>query len=353
MIGAAAEWDGTFAGSTSNWQWKMGNGIYNYLLRNAQFAVTSSYSQPAGLFAADTASSSGLPGEPTSTCCAMPLGLLAFNNNQSSPQGMWGIYITGGRLSGTGSWANEIDVFNASNAVVKLNPYTSSATSGVTLGLALQSGGEAAEKPGGVPAFPQLSPTTAAMLIAGNGSSWDRGIVFRQLSIADQYPKAIDLPANYRMRWTHDDTDQTEAFISSNVGEYSKAMGLQFSPFGALFQDPSLSKIYAQISYVPDVVNRPVLAGGATRQSVIYGAAGGDTDISIRLQPAGSAPVHVSTSLSLQPYAVASLPVCNAARAYQVVAISDAANVAYNGVVTGGGGARTLALCNGSKWLYR
>ncbi|WP_407529451.1 hypothetical protein [Methylobacterium oryzisoli] len=300
MIGAAADWDGTFAGYTSNWQWYMGNGIYNYLLRNAQVGITSRYSQPAAVFAADTASSSGLPGEPTSTCCAMPLGLLAYNNNTTNPQGMWGIYITGGRIAGTGSWANEIDVFNASNTVVKLTPYTSSATAGVTLGLAIQSGGEAVEAPGGTPAFPQLSAATAALLIAGNGSTFDRGIVFRQLTISDTFPKAIDLPANYRMRWTHDASDQTEAFISANVGDYSKAIGLQFNSIGAAFQDPTLSGTYGMIQWVPNVANYPTLAGGPTGGPVYFAANGPDANIDVLIAPKGVGAL-VMPSISLLP----------------------------------------------------
>ena len=47
---------------------------------------------------------------------------------------------------------------------------------------------------------------------------------------------------------------------------------------------------------------------------------------------------------------VAALPPCNAGSAGSIAYVTDANAPTYNGALTGGGAARTLALCNGAAW---
>lgn len=294
----AAAWPGRIASNGTSWPWTMGKGIFGYLPRNAMVWASNPFGSIGILSSSQTADSAKLPGEPGSACCAIPFASLVRNNNSAVPQPAWGYYATTVREAGAGDTHNaEFDIANATGTVVRIGPYRQD-TGGITVGLALNAGGEAA--PYNNPADPPyrvLSAASAALQIAGNGSTFDKGIVVKAGTIsptADGSTVALDLPAGHLIRWAFDGSDATGAFLNSYVSSAATQTGIQFDDSGTSFQNRDASAIYAKINHIPNARNFPLISPSAAGQAVRFEALGADPDVPVQIGAKGAAAVNLS-----------------------------------------------------------
>ncbi|MGH1573411.1 hypothetical protein ACRAWG_25490 [Methylobacterium sp. P31] len=301
LIGKEAnKWDGAYRGIGADFTWTMGRGNYAYLPRNAELIVTNPYSEIGALFASRTGDSASLPGIPQSACCAIGAATLILNDNKTTVQPAWNWYATGVRLPGTGDVLNgEFDVLNATQKVVRAPVYGANPT-GISMGLALNAGGEGApyNNPS-QPPFPQLAASTAALMVMGNGSTFDKGILIKSASIsptADGSTVAIDMPANNLLRWAYDNTDATGGYVTSSVSNISTQIGLELTDNGALFKN-RIGTIFAQVNLIPGAVNRPVLSGAIAGQPVQLAAIGTDANVDVQIAPKGAGRVFISSAV--------------------------------------------------------
>ena len=306
LVGLAAKWSGNYADFSNDFHWNMGNGYYAYLPRNAQVQVVNPYGQIGGYFAGNTANSSSMPGITGSLCCNIPLAIQSFNDaTGGQKQAAWGLYSTLVRGPGAGSMVNEIDVMNAGGNVVRASSYQGGAPNDWTVGLALQAGGEGwfeANAHGQPAPWPTNHPASTALFIGGNGSTWDKGITIQSGSISpttDGSTVGMELPRSHLVRWVFDTSGTTGAFIDSQVSNPGNQMGLQFSDYGALFLNRG-GTLFAQINVVPNAVNRPMLSAGAAGAAVSLSALGSDTNIDIKLEPAGGGLIDLRRGAMIQ-----------------------------------------------------
>ena len=99
------------------------------------------------------------------------------------------------------------------------------------------------------------------------------------------------------------------------------------------------------------VVNSAWIKGGTTGNSVVYGANGTDTNVSILLQPQGTGVIKATNSLQfVTTYTVATLPTCNAGAKATLAVVTDASAPTYNATVAGSGAITIPVFCNGTNW---
>jgi hypothetical protein len=55
-------------------------------------------------------------------------------------------------------------------------------------------------------------------------------------------------------------------------------------------------------------------------------------------------------TVRLTNFLTASLPACNSSNIHQLAVVTDANSPTWNAVLSGGGSAEVLALCDGSNW---
>ena len=274
-------------------------GQYAYLERNAQFLNISTFGEPAQFNAVRSSDNAQVPPFPVGQeCCAIATSVLGVNDNTDRPQSVWGYYGTLLRLPSTGNVGNEIDVFNAVPVQHGVDPYNGTNAAignGTTYGYALQCGGEASGH------TTHNSPCDAGLYIGPNGSKWDKGIVIHQgLSAAyaggndgsisaSVFPIAIEMGTPAGLRWLNTSYAPV-AFVNNSNTTTDKGSGLNFTQFGALFQDPTLAYTFVQINYVANSVNYPVLSGSASGgDAVTYGASGSDRNSILSCNPKGTA----------------------------------------------------------------
>lgn len=317
LIGKSANtWNGSYKSSGTDFTWTMGGGIYAYLPRNAAVISTNSYSEIGALFASRTGDSAQVPGIQNSACCTIGAATLVLNDNVATVQPAWNWYATGVRSPGTGDVLNgEFDVLNATSQVVRAPVYGSNPT-GITIGLALNAGGEGAAYNNPLnPPFPHTSASTAALMVMGNGTTFDKGLVIKSAAISptsDGTTVAIDMPSNNVLRWTYDQTDMTGGYVTSSVSSAAKQIGLELSDNGALFKNRN-GTIYGQINLIPGAVNRPILSASVSSQPVQFAAIGSDKSIDVQIAPKGAGRLLTSRAVVadyLQPpiYIAAKLP---------------------------------------------
>lgn len=311
----AQSWSGVYDAFGTDFAWTTGQGIFAYLPRNAMAWFANPYGSIAGLFSSRTGDSGKLPGVANSGCCAIPVASLLLNDNTAIPQDAWNYYATAVRLPGTGNTHNiELDVLNV-GPIVRLPVYGKNPL-GITVGVVAQAGGEGApyNNPSNPP-YADTSPSSAAYIVGGNGTTFDKGIVVKTASVsptADGSTVALDMPANFLVRWPFDVSDVTGGYITSSVSSASTQLGLELSDNGALFKNRA-GTIYGQINLVPNAVNRPVLSPSTAGQPVQVAALGSDANIDLQLAPKGTgraiAPNLTATATMTPPiYVAAALP---------------------------------------------
>lgn len=125
--------------------------------------------------------------DPTPNMNTIGVGAFGYNDYATAPNPVWASYMEGRRETGTGPlFGIELDFVNSGYNFIEtpiniIDPY--SATSPV-IGIRLSSGGGV----GG-------NPSSTAMDISPNGSTWNAGVLFREGSLTDG--KAINMPAAY------------------------------------------------------------------------------------------------------------------------------------------------------------
>ncbi|TXN06067.1 hypothetical protein FV219_10005 [Methylobacterium sp. WL122] len=321
----ATAWPGIIAANGTTWPWTMGQGIFGYLPRNAMVWASNPFGTIGILSSSHTGDSSKLPGEPTSGCCAIPFASLILNDNATKVQPAWNYYATAVRTAGAGETHNfEFDILNATSSVVRVPVYGNN-PAGITIGGALQAGGEGApyNNPSNPP-YPNVSASSAALVVSGNGTTFDKGIVIKSAGIsptADGSTVAVDMPAGHLLRWVFDASDATGAYITSFVSNVVNQMGMVFSDTGVLFQNRA-GDLMAQVALVKGAVNRPVLSGSTIGVPVNLYAAGRDDNIDLNLSAKGTGTIRPSR-LSL-PF---SAPVSSSAKCAAGEIRSDGAYV--------------------------
>lgn len=179
---------------------------------------------PAGcssLYVLSSNSNVAITGQTATRLSTTPGGLsgiaicgMALANHTTLALPAWGSYFEAARLTALGyAFGSEIEIGNT-QSVVPINIYGAE-PSGRTIGIHLYCGG----------ALSQITHTytnaSAAMDIGPNNSSgaaFDKGIVYRAASIADQgggVYNALELASAYRMNWYRNNSgvDQLQAYI--------------------------------------------------------------------------------------------------------------------------------------------
>lgn len=192
FIGTAIQNSGNNAypgGAGRTWLGEASGGYMTYYDNRSQLEVISSIGGIAGAFA--SRSSDALLQEVSSV---VPIAVAAFALNDATDSvvadrvGAWGFYGSGYRDEDDGGAQAgsvcmlELDVANLGSNI-SANAYgseTAGAASkiGVTYGLILGSGGEIRDAPG-----VSLNNTSAALVIANNGSQFEKGIIFQANAI--------------------------------------------------------------------------------------------------------------------------------------------------------------------------
>ena len=199
---------------------------------NSLFVSLSNTANSAGVFATETVEA-GIPGGES----AWSIGAFALNNNASTVQTVWGIYMESRRTGGAGTTQGiELHGINGGNTM-QSQPYFMG-QSGSVLGLWVTAGRNDAT-------VPINNNPGVAMGVLGSGASWDRGIMFGAGSVHAATDGvgavAVGMPPAYTLAWYVNDAGasrgvgQVGAFITSRVTT------VPTNPSALIFGDTGLS----------------------------------------------------------------------------------------------------------------
>ena len=199
--------------------------------------------------------------------------------------GVWASYFEVVRVSGAGTcFASEIAVKNK-GADVSNDPYNHLAA-GSTLGHWFAGGGDSTL---GAPA----NPSTAAIVIGKNATTWNKGIVFEDDGLTGANGTtttgvAIALARNHQINWYVSSGGVAGATINSDVSDLTKYSEFRFVNDGAQWRTRGniamlLSGPAGTVAQYLDV--QPQTTGGA---GPLLRANGSDTNINISLVSMGT-----------------------------------------------------------------
>jgi hypothetical protein len=180
----------------------------------------------------------------------------------------------------------EVDLANLDSAVHDLSPYAG--TAGMSVPLALQSGGEAAS-PGG----PTIYPTSAMLLLNGNGGTTRHGIVFGSGLFDNSYCfqqtcPALDMPYGDELRWVFDPTDAYGSYIRGLNKTAGSGNGIVLTASGTVFTNTQGQQLAA-------VINTPGSGTGGFVELTNTGL-NGDAAISVGTNGAANANLQLQAT---------------------------------------------------------
>ena len=207
------------------------------------------------------------------------------NDNAAEVQYAWGAYLEARRQVGAGTTLGlEIDTANYGPTVDFL-PYSGIPT-GITPGLWLAAGA----------GLTGINPSTVAIGIIPNGTTWERGITFQAGSLngdAIGPATAIAMATSHRVEW-YDINNSISGYITSTATTNSKPTGITFTD-GAFEVTNLAGSPIASVANVAGSVNYGQLIPSVAGTAVTFCTQGSDTSIGLILSPKGSGSVSMGS----------------------------------------------------------
>lgn len=349
---------------------------------------TNSWSSAGGIGLAGAARSS----DGNAATAAIGVGGFGLNDNTGTTQGAWAGYLTTIRNPGVSGPTEglEIDVANLGTAAPSNSYLAGTASGGLTAGIWLASGGEAAA------AGMTVNPATAALTIVKNGATFLKGIVIGSNALEGDTgttgtATALEMGKGQQIDWTFDGSGQTgfvirsdatttgmgiistnaginfttnagvtETFIgpTGNMTVGSGVGGPTFAIDGAAGNSRSLAFRSGGVSRWVIYANSNAETGSNVGSDLAFGAytdAGGYNKTPMTIERA-TGNTHIDGTLimggtvRLQTFTVATLPTCNAGLLGGLSYVTDATGPTYNATLTGGGSKGIPVACDGAVW---
>lgn len=198
-------------------------------------------------------------------------------------RGAWARYTEAVRASTGGTAFGEEIVIKNKGSNVNNNPYNQLA-GGSTIGQWFAGGGDASL---GAPA----NPSTAAIVIGNNASTWNKGLVFGAEGITGTdgvtgSATAIAMAKGHRLDWFLS-TGDVGASIKSDVDTASSAVSIEMTN-NAVFFKGDAGEINGSFESTPSSVNYVRITPSATGDAVKVRAVGTDTDVDLYLETKGA-----------------------------------------------------------------
>lgn len=230
-----------------------------------------------------------------------PIGMTAMAmNDVLDGNATWAAYFEVQRASGAGKcYALEIDTKNKGSDVAP-DAYNYLPT-GSTVGIWLAGGGDSSL---GAPA----NPSSAAITIGKNGTTWNRGIVFQSDGLTADgsgYMEAINLGQKQLIKW-YVSAGNAGANIRSEVSNAGQACQLIFNNDAFTFVTRSAQSFGIFNASGGNPVNFLRADSVATGNAAILNATGSDTDVDLKLNPKGAGVVQFGTNTAKGAEAFAS-----------------------------------------------
>jgi hypothetical protein len=212
----------------------------------------------------------------------VPIGLAAAcDRDTDDGENAWAIYAETVRRSGAGTcFIAEWDIKNKGSDVLN-DPYNH-LNPGSTIGLWLAAGGDSTL---GAP----TNPSTAAIVIGKNATTWNAGIVFDEdgLTSSGGLRTAISMAQSTRLAW-YVSTTNVGADIYSTVSSTSATVRQIFANDQIRLQSRGKDVLIANNSLAAAPANWAVVEASSTGNDVIYRAGGDDSNVGVQLKPKGS-----------------------------------------------------------------
>jgi hypothetical protein len=238
----------------------------------------------------------------------VPIGLSAVADADiGDGHSCWALYIEGLRRSTGGTLlATEIAVKNKGSQVLN-NPYNI-LPAGSTIGFWFAGGGDATL---GVPA----NPSTAAIAIAKNATTWDRGIVFASDSLTSG--EAILMGSGHSINWYSPDTSVRGSVSSTRTNSASGKSFLEFNDSGIwLGASDALSAVINGSSSDNSWLT---LTGGTNSSSISVNSAAPDAELVLAGKGTGMINLNSPLKFLYSGFTLATTPSNFTADRYMVV----------------------------------
>lgn len=243
---------------------------------SSQFAAMSTVGAIGGLFGTRTSDSASLTPQN-----GLALMAVAVNNNTAHPGIAEAAYFEAQQKAGTGITTTvEIDTVNQTGSLTPVTPFSSFASvSAVPYNIGLQIGA------GGARAG--VSPSSAAIVLIGNGTTFDRGIVFINGSFSGSM-EALSMANGMSLQWYGTVSGLPSGFVKclSTNANYGIAMLDAATYIGNSTTNNSPGSL--QVVHVPSVANYVSITGAVAGGTPLVQALGGGTNIDLILGPKGT-----------------------------------------------------------------
>jgi hypothetical protein len=252
-----------------------------WMERGATTLSVSDYGEFGGLFAARSSdkSKSGYYGDATIGVA----GVATNDDTSGTTQLVWAGYFEANRDAGADtSYGIELAIKNKGSDIV--NYPNLKFPGGSTIGIWLAGGGDASYY--GAPA----NPSTCAILIGRNSSTWNKGIVFTSDGITGTdgvtgVGTAIAMARGHVIGW-YNNTNSECANIFSTADDVTKRVGIQFANDVVYFTNAGSFGL--EIDFSSGADNYMQFSSESTSNSPVIVSKGLDTNIDLRFQAKGN-----------------------------------------------------------------
>lgn len=284
--GAATVYNGEFPQSSGNTTWA--DAVWGFCIVGASdWGVIDDHSVQA-----ITAVSQASETIPVGSQGAMGGQFLSYNPAATQTVSSWGVYAESRRIDGANNaiFGAEIDTANLGNDVYSGPTFANSA--GFSAGLWVASGA------GMDPAL--LTPSTWAIGIANNGSTFNVGINFHTAAITGTdgtsgFGQAIFMGPHQGLSWSNMSGEETARIYGTGTVAANE-QDLVFQDAGTtVFQ--GTSQVF-QVSHIANAVNGVNIHPSATGNPTGVFAFGSDANVALQLSPQGSAPVLFTSNIT-------------------------------------------------------
>lgn len=204
-------------------------------------------------------------------------------NNSTVLQNTYAVYTEAYRMSGAtgGAYGLEIDTINYAS-LYTIDAYTQNIQQ--TVGIQLAAGGELSPS--------TQFPSSAAINIRNNGSTFQRGIIFGNDALTDcdgttGTAIAIEMAKGHGIHWLKSANVYTCA-IYGDVSDPDRSTTMTFDNNGVVFRNSNTSTVICNIANIGQTsVNYPAFVPSLTGNPVQFTAQGTDSNIDIELVPKG------------------------------------------------------------------
>lgn len=282
MVGDSCNYTGEKSYDPADYSWIGATPQPNlkWVEQRAQLCVAQSIGCVA-ITGASRASDQIAAGLPEGSGC---VGVVGIGYTDRPKTTTWAGYFDAKRELGCGNaFGLEIEVCDLGGETTGINPYSSvSAISGVTSGIWLNAGADDFINP--------LSyHCSCGIHLGSNSKRFKKGIIFTQYTlVADSngFGTAIEMAKGHQIRWVYNVDEEVGGFLSSEVDDQTKALGIYMRNGAFCLQTPDTLKELFRFNRTGNNVNGISLtATDAGTFGPIIAAFGDDIDIDLRLTP--------------------------------------------------------------------